>query len=332
MSDNRIKFAILGYNTINIGDDIQSFVTSTLLDINYIVARDDYNKIYDYNTGELIINLNENIYLIMNGWFMHNSNFKTGNNNIKFPIKNNKIIPIFISTCLSKDVPLLYTDECIEYYKKYSPIMCRDKTTLNLLKKKGVDADFFGCLTQLLNIKNIPDNDIYKEKYKDSIIYIDCPKKWEQRNKNEKNVYFKHYINKLLSLTPKERINYARDLLSKYKYAKKIYSYRLHAFLPCRAMGLDVEYVGDINYRVYDLVKNNPNKSKLNEKFLNYIEKKTGVSNVQKSNNYIKSKLNEKFVNYIEKKNDFLKRRNIMIACLMVCSFILYFLFKRKRR
>ena len=166
------KFAILGYNTINIGDDIQSFVTSTLLDISYIVSRDDYDKIYNYNTGELITNLEEKIYLIMNGWFMHNSNWRTGNNNIKFPIKNNNIIPIYISTCLSKDVPLLYKKECIEHYKKNSPILCRDKTTLKLLKNKGVDVNFYGCLTQLLDIKNVPDNNSYKEKYKDSVIYI----------------------------------------------------------------------------------------------------------------------------------------------------------------
>lgn len=54
----------------------------------------------------------------MNGWFMHNSNWKTGNDNIKFPIENDNIIPIYISTCLSKDVPLLYKNECIEHYKK----------------------------------------------------------------------------------------------------------------------------------------------------------------------------------------------------------------------
>jgi hypothetical protein len=268
------KFAILGYNTINIGDDIQSFVTSTLLNISYIVARDDYDLIYNYNTGDLITNLEEKIYLIMNGWFMHNSNWKTGNNNIKFPIKNNMIVPIYISTCLSKDVPLLFKEECIEHYKKYSPILCRDSKTFNLLKKKGVDVDLYGCLTQLLDIKNIPDNNDYKEKYKDSVIYIDCQNKWEKRNKNEKNYFFKHYINELKNMTPKERINYAQDLLSKYKYAKKIYSHRLHAFLPCRAMGLDVEYVGDMNYRVDDLINNNPDKLKLNEKFVNYIKNK----------------------------------------------------------
>jgi hypothetical protein len=74
-------------------------------------------------------------------------------------------------------------------------------------------------------------------------------------------------------MTPKQRINYARDLLSKYKYAKKIYSHRLHAFLPCRAMNLDVEYVGDLNYRVCDLVNNIPNKLELHKKFLEYIKK-----------------------------------------------------------
>lgn len=269
------KYAILGYNTINIGDDIQSFVTSTLLDISYIVNRDDYDLIYNYNTGELITNLEEKIYLIMNGWFMHNSNWKDGNDNIKFPIKNNNIIPIYISTCLSKDVPLLYKKECIEHYKKNSPILCRDKTTFNLLKNEGVDVDLYGCLTQLLDIKNIPDNNSYKEKYKDSIIYIDCPNKWKERNKNEKNYYFHHYIDELTNMNPKQRINYAQDLLTKYKYAKKIYSYRLHAFLPCRAMGLDVEYVGDLNYRVVDLISTIPDKLKLHQKFLNYIENKS---------------------------------------------------------
>lgn len=272
---NNKKFAILGYKTINIGDDIQSFITSTLLDISYIIDRDDYNIIYDYNTGKKIVNLEENIYVIMNGWFMHNSNWKTGNNNIKFPYKNNKLIPIYISTCLSKDVPLLYTNECIKHYKQHSPILCRDSTTYNILKDNGVDAELYGCLTQLLDIKNIPDNKNYKEIYKDSIIYIDCKDKWEKRDINEKNFYFEHYINELQNMTFKNRINFAQDLLSKYKYAKKIYSSRLHAFLPCRAMNLNVEYIGDINYRVIDLVFLNPNKSILKKKFVDYILEKT---------------------------------------------------------
>ena len=269
------KYAVLGYNTINIGDDIQSFVTSTLLNISYIILRDDPDKIYDYNTGNLINKLEEKVYLIMNGWFMHNSNWRTGNNNIKFPIKNDNIIPIYISCCLSKDVPLLYTQECIKHYNIHSPILCRDTTTLNLLKKHNVDVEYFGCLTQLLDISSIPDNDVYKEKYGNSIIYIDCPSTWEKRNKNVKNYYFKHYIDKLNDLSPKKRIEYARDLLSKYKYADKIYSHRLHAFLPCRAMGLNVKYVGDLNYRVKDHILGVPNKFELKQKFIDYVNSKS---------------------------------------------------------
>ena len=40
-------------------------------------------------------------------------------------------------------------------------------------------------------------------------------------------------------------------------------------------MGLDVEYVGDLNYRVVDLISTIPDKLKLHQKFLNYIENKS---------------------------------------------------------
>ena len=40
-------------------------------------------------------------------------------------------------------------------------------------------------------------------------------------------------------------------------------------------MGLDVEYVGDLDYRVVDLINTNPDKLKLNQNFLNYIESKS---------------------------------------------------------
>ena len=49
----------------------------------------------------------------------------------------------------------------------------------------------------------------------------------------------------------------------------------IHAFLPSRAMGLDLEYVGDLNYRVVDLISTIPDKLKLHQKFLNYIENKS---------------------------------------------------------
>ena len=268
------KYAVLGYTTINIGDDIQSFVTSTLLPINYIVIRDDYDKIYDYNTGELV-ELNEKVYLIMNGWFMHNRDWKTGNDKLKFPIRHKYIIPIYISCCFAKYIPRLYVNECLSSYRYYGHVLCRDKTTLKMLREKKVSSSFFGCVTQLLDKKFIPDNSKYKRKYSNSYIYIDCPELWEKRDKTQKNYYFEHYIDKLMELNPKERINYSVDLLSKYKYAKKIYSGRLHAFLPCRAIGINISYVGPVNYRVKDLIYETPNKELLKRKFIDFINLKS---------------------------------------------------------
>jgi hypothetical protein len=278
-----MKYAILGYDTINIGDDIQSFVTSTLLDIDYIILRDNYFVIYNFKTGEKINlhEINEKIYLIMNGWFMLcEDHWPIGKDEgqIKFPIINDNIIPIFISTCLSKDVKFLENKECIEYYKKYEPIFPRDLSTVIMLENNNVKCEFFGCLTQLLDLKNVIDNDLYKNKYFNSIIFVDCNNKELLNNEEIQNYniyYFNHYINDLIKLNPIERINYAKDLLSKYKHAKKIYTTRLHCYLPCKAMGIDVVYVGEECYRTIDLIQNNCDKSNLLNKFYNIIKDKT---------------------------------------------------------
>ncbi len=261
-----MKYAVLGYNTINIGDDIQSFVASTLVDVSYIVMRDDYEKVYDFSGRRC--NLEEPIKLIMNGWFMHNPDWKTGNDQIKFPIHNSLITPVFVSTCLSKDVPNLYSASCLDFYKTFGPVLCRDSATLRKLEAEGVAAEFFGCLTQLLEVESVPVNPAHQKKYSESTIYIDCPKAFRKRRWGQKTFSFQHYSKDLASLNPRERIRRAGDRLSAYRYAKKIYTGRLHAFLPCRAMGLDVEYVGDLNYRVQDLVNVSPQKSRLRERFL----------------------------------------------------------------
>jgi hypothetical protein len=267
------KYAILGYNSLNIGDDIQSFVVSTLLPISYIVLRDDYDKVYDFKTGKQVV-LKEKIHLIMNGWFMHSYDGKYKiHYNIKFPIKNNLIVPIFISTCLSKNIKKLFDNESLQYYKKFQPVYCRDTTTMKNLKKNNIDCNFFGCITEILDIKSVKDNDFYKKKYKDSIIYIDCPELFKKRNKNQKAFYFDHYINDIKNMNVKKRIEFAEDRLSRYKYAKKIISYRMHAFLPCRAMGLNVKYVGMRNiYRTKDLVNKKPNRKYLHDTFYKIID------------------------------------------------------------
>ena len=261
-----MKYAILGYRTINIGDDIQSFVASTLVDASYIVMRDDFEKVYD--TRGRLCTLQEPIKLLMNGWFMHNADWRTGNEQIKFPYVDKFIRPIYVSTCLSHDVSRLYTEECLQHYRQYGPILCRDSSTLRLLEQQGVEVEFFGCATQLLDVDNVPENTAYKKKFSGSVIYIDAKKMYRKRRWGERAFFIKHYSDALMGMNPWDRLRAAADLLSKYRYAKKIYTERLHAFLPCRAMGLDVEYVGELNYRTKDLVTKVPDKQELRRRFL----------------------------------------------------------------
>lgn len=268
------KIAILGYETINIGDDIQSFITSTLVTPDYIINRDDYDEIYDYKTKKRVYNLEEEVILIMNGWFMHSGDKTLRWHNIKFPIKNKMIKPFFISTCLARETEELLQPEKINFYKENQPFFCRDHFTKKNLDLFGVENEYFGCLTQLLDVDKVEDNKEYEEKFSNSTIYVDCEPLKPNKDKEEKVFVFNHYINQIRGKNPVDRIAFAKTILQRYKYAKKIYTTRLHCFLPCRAMGLDVEYVGVVNWRTKDLVNNLPDVDKMKTIFYENLEKK----------------------------------------------------------
>ena len=272
------KYAVLGYDTINIGDDIQSFIASTLVKPSYIVMRDNYEEVYDFETGERV-ELDEEIHLIMNGWFMHGADWigptKTMHN-VKFPYKNDLIIPVFISTCLSPDCPELFEEESIEYLKSNSPVLCRDKTTMEMLEERGVDVEFSGCITATLDIDDVPDNPDYEKEFAGRTLFVhgDDLFRFQHVIPDKQPLIINQYIQELKGINPKERIDAAGDLLSQYKYVDKIYTTRLHCLLPARAMGLDVEFItadGKDCYRTKDLLEGSKEKEELKTKFYEVI-------------------------------------------------------------
>lgn len=121
---------------INIGDYVQALASSQFYPrIDGFLDRDLDLASYD----------GEQCKMIMNGWYMHNpSNWPP----------SDKIIPLFIAlhiNSLAKNK--LTTPISIEYFKKHEPIGCRDFYTMELLKEKGVDAYFSGCMTLTLGEK-----------------------------------------------------------------------------------------------------------------------------------------------------------------------------------
>ena len=197
-----MKFGLLDYQftsylswtSINLGDYIQSIVAlQFLLRIDTYIYRE---KLHLYK--------GEKLFLIMNGCFMHKP--------LNWP-PSSDIHPLFISFHItSPSVEYLTSDESITYLKKYEPIGCRDEFTENILKSKGINAYFSGCLTLTLNKKNfIRKND---QIIKKNIIINDLGvrKDWylnviKEKIRNVK-AYFneRKVINKLLTSGEKKQI------------------------------------------------------------------------------------------------------------------------------
>lgn len=136
---------------LNIGDYIQALASSQYYPhIDGFLDRDEDLKNYN----------GEPCKIIMNGWYMHNP--------MNWP-PSNKIIPLFVAfhiNVLAKKE--LTSPTSISYLKRHTPIGCRDIATMNMLKEKGVDAYFSGCMTLTLGKK-------YYNKEKDNKVYIVDP-------------------------------------------------------------------------------------------------------------------------------------------------------------
>lgn len=130
LSVSKHQGATLG---VNIGDYIQALASSQFYPrVDGFLDRDSDLASYD----------GEQCKVIMNGWYMHNPT--------NWP-PSNKICPLFVAVhinTLAKDA--LTSPENIAYFKKYEPIGCRDINTKELLKEKGVDTYFSGCMTLTL--------------------------------------------------------------------------------------------------------------------------------------------------------------------------------------
>ncbi len=260
-------------NTYNVGDYIQSLAAAQFFsNIDVIVHRERLDE-YD----------DEEIKLIMNGWFMKEPNH--------WP-PSNKIHPLFISFHINSSASNeMLTEKGIAYLKNHEPIGCRDIWTTNLLKEKGINAYFSGCLTLTLGNKYIsvnPDrnkiyicdlvfqfhknflsilkyfgvlafnfNTIYRlyrklhNEVKDFSFIRTIAFFTDYRNLIERKLllsaeYTTHQVNGF-EVSEEDKFNYAKDMLNKYANAKFVITSRIHCALPCLALNTPVLYVNDVN-------------------------------------------------------------------------------------
>jgi len=271
-----MKKGILVYTSqnglVNIGDYIQSLAACQFTgnNIDYYINRERLDEFKE-----------DDVKMIMNGWFTHEPNH--------WP-PSILIQPLFVAFHINSTAKdKLLTEEGIQYFKKHEPIGCRDNDTVELLSKRGIDAYFSGCLTLTLSenyistIKNrsIFFVDAYASSKKDLFTIIKMAyllitkfnviKKLARKQFKVLSIfslrktvsfyreYSKHFSEDLLTdaeyithLIPenifkseKEKFDYAQDLLRKYAHAQLIITSRIHCALPCLAIETPVIYVED---------------------------------------------------------------------------------------
>lgn len=225
--NNNTKYGLFCYDTNNIGDEIQSIAARQFLpQIDYFINRDNIDNIES--------SANEKIKIIMNGWFI--SPYKK-DGLIHWPPKNNNLIPLLISMhidSINQTTKIFASKTSQAFLKSHSPIGTRNIHSYEFLQSLSIDSYFSGCLTLTL----IPDKNIKKDNF---ILAIDV----------SDNVY-----NKIKSITNRriiridaahkttlerdEKFAVAEFWLYLYQSAHCVISQRLHAILPCLALGTPV--------------------------------------------------------------------------------------------
>lgn len=167
----------------------------------------------------------ENIITIMNGWWMWPFN---KNKELSFDIPKN-LKPIFTSLHIYDNS--LLNEKNVKTFKRFQPIGCRDIDTLNKLKNKNVDCFFSGCLTTTIDFYN------WEGENSDSVLLVD----YRKNNLNANESRITHHTPEVKE-DFKKGLKLSLRLLKKYSLCKKVYTSRLHCYLPCLAMGVPVEF------------------------------------------------------------------------------------------
>jgi hypothetical protein len=251
MKNNKYGLMACSRPLTNIGDFVQAIAARQFLPhVDKYIDREELNT---YSGDDL--------KMIMNGWYMHNAK--------NWPPSVN-IDPLYVSMHINASVAEgMTTEKSIEHFIVNQPIGCRDKTTERLLKSKGVDAYFSGCLTLTLG------KTYKREKVTDDIYIVDPlfhywslksmlknPRKLLSRLTKgrftefilKRNILKNNFSNEILDsaqminqMMPLTSVDdsfiIADEYLKKLCNAKLVITSRIHCALPCIAMGTPVVFL-----------------------------------------------------------------------------------------
>ncbi len=172
----------------------------------------------------------EPTWLICFGWLMH-PNF---GRYFDFPYPDT-VRPIFISVHIANRD--LLSSKAVDYLKRHEPVGCRDWTSVYLLRDRGIRAFFSGCITSTIGLLF---NDEVRCRDDDIALVDDVPKSGEFEGKELAT--FTHVDPEVRVCQLATNLRRAEALLERYRNYRTVVTSRLHCYLPCRALGLDVSF------------------------------------------------------------------------------------------
>ncbi|MGO3022787.1 MAG: hypothetical protein ACTIIH_06060 [Brevibacterium sp.] len=191
----------------------------------YAGPEGELNLVEVYRDGNVYQDIPEDTWYIAFGWYMHDIFGKSFN----IPFHPN-LRPILLSVFVR--YPEMLTPEAIAYLKKYGPVGCRDWQSVAVLRAVGVPAFFSGCLTTTVDtLFPAPSAD-----RRSGTVQID----WTKGGKGPKK---KQTVTAIRDKTFPENLELARNWVADYAYKyKRVLTSRLHANLPARSVGAEVEF------------------------------------------------------------------------------------------
>lgn len=281
------KYSLLKYGypdcvgTVNIGDYIQSLAAMQYLPGNY--SLEELPLLIDRE--QLSTYEGENVKMIMNGWYMHSPENWPPSENIEPLFLSmhfnstvaNKVLTLEGVDYLKKYQPIgcrdYETKALLESYniKAYFSgclTLTLNREWINKITSKSIEEDsdrvLFvdpcfsskNSLYRSLQYRKIIGKKEIKEMNSIPLISQSKPEKFMKLYKKlfdeetlNNSFYIRHEIPRTFFNSEKERFEYAAKLLKYYSSAKLVVTSRIHAALPCLALGIPVIFIRDMKMK-----------------------------------------------------------------------------------
>lgn len=210
-----MKYAVFGYSTPNLGDDVQSLAAALLLPrVDAYVDRDRLDR----------VRLSEPHRLIMNSWFAIKRYAAT---------PHASLLPHYFGYCVGRQE--LINPAWLSEWKRREPIGCRDLHSVAILQNAGIAAHFTGCLTTWMGR-------FFEPSKRDGVLFIDVPETMDRFIPEQIRSHARRITNGTANrnASPFERFRTIASTLDAIRTAEMVVTRRLHAALPCVGFGTPV--------------------------------------------------------------------------------------------